>query len=362
MKKRLKTLLTASLLLSGSAFADSEHQSLLERISKKIHLIQSSLSEEQKEQSRLQTTLKELDLEIGQSVANLHQYDKQIKAYQGKIASLEKQKDSYQEKIETHKSVLADQFKVAYLFSRTPTIKFLLNEQNPSDIARLLAYYRFISQAQFEAIDELKTTIRNIQTMSEEINKQSAALEALREEQKTQAKALAEQKNKQNQVISTIKKKINTHQQELENLEQQREKLNEVIRNLKPAPALPAATIDTRKGIWPVDQKYLSHPRRYLDGVLISAPENTPIHSIYAGQIVFADWLRGFGLLIIIDHGRGLMTLYGRCNSLYRKVGDKVNAGETIASVGQSGGYDTPALFFELRRDGKSVPTTQWFK
>lgn len=361
MKKRI-FLTLISILFAGATHAASDNQSLLKKISEKINSLQSSLSEEQKKQSELQTALKELDIEIGESISNLHQYDKKIHGYQVKIANLEKQKSDYQEKFEKHKTVLADQFKTAYLFSRTPTIKFLLNAENPSDISRLLAYYRYISQAQLAAIDALRTTIHAIQIMAEEINKESKALETLRAEQQNQTRTLAKQKTQQSQVITAISNQIKGHQQELESLEQQREKLNEVIRNLKPAAPLPEASIDTRKGVWPVDQKYLSHPRRYLDGVLITAPENTPIHSIYSGQIVFADWLRGFGLLIIIDHGHGLMTLYGRCNSLYRKVGDRISAGDTVASVGRSGGYDTPALFFELRRDGKSIPAKEWFK
>ena len=95
-------------------------------------------------------------------------------------------------------------------------------------------------------------------------------------------------------------------------------------------------------------------------GIIINAAEGTPVHAIYAGKVIFANWLRGFGLLVIINHGNGFMSLYARNQAIYTKVGADINPREVISAIGNSGGYHKPSLYFEIRRNGNPVDASQW--
>ena len=250
----------------------------------------------------------------------------------------------------------------------------LLNQEDPVEIDRMLTYYDYFNRARSEQIQHYNQTLERLDVVSLELADQIQMLAGYRDQHETEKQGLAAAQREQESILKALLAQIHETGSEITRLEQDREQLEALLERIAsrirdlPTPADTRPFGDMRgQLLLPVAGKVahgFGHQRNQgklrWDGVFIDAEAGEPVHAVHYGRVVFSDWLRGFGLLLIISHGDGYMSLYGHNQALYRDTGDWVTAGEVIATVGNSGGQNRDGLYFEIRVAGKPTDPQKW--
>jgi septal ring factor EnvC (AmiA/AmiB activator) len=281
----------------------------------------------------------------------------------------------------SQEKALAHQLKAAYSSGHHDYIKLMLNQEQPSKVQRTLTYYQYLNKARMESIDEFKQVLIELKQVEQAQAEQAKLLEQLLATQQAQQKALKQEQQQREQTLAQLTKKISTGKQKLNNLEQEEQSLVAALAKLQEELARQRAEQQAqqqgnisfaglgklkKKLTWPVSAKikhsFGTQKEGYLKwkGVLMNAPLGKSVKTIHHGTVLFADWLKGYGLVIVVDHGEGYMSLYGHNQTLLKNVGDIVETGEPIALVGQSGGQVEPALYFEIRHQGQAKNPKLW--
>ena len=291
-----------------------------------------------------------------------------------KISSLtEEQKELLTEKGE-QQYYIEQQIRAAFEIGNQEYLKVLLNQEDPNEIARMLTYYDYFNQARSRQIESYNLTLLDLDLVKQELAEETIVLESQRRALGTQQLSLANIQKEKRKTLKALINQISTAGSELTSLEQDRGRLEELLgklqeslANLKaPGSSQPFAGM-RGKLLLPVEGR-ISHRfgnqrnqgKLKWHGIFIDAAEGESVYAVHYGRVVFSDWLRGFGLLMIISHGEGYMSLYGHNQALFRETGDWVSAGEKIAAVGDSGGQDKTGLYFEIRIDGKPNNPQNW--
>ncbi len=355
---------------SIAAVNDKKTNEKLNEIQQAIAEKQATIDQGNKTRQQLMAQLKQDDLAIATSAKQIAQTTQQIKETNQKIQQLNTQQQQLEQAIAQQQTALAEQLRTAYSNGQHDYLKLLLNQQKPSDVQRALEYYRYLTQARLKAIDALEQNIAELTTVKTELVAKQQQLTQLKQQQTTQQQQLASQKSKREQTLKQLNKQLQSEQQQLAQLKAQEQNL---VAALKALAAAAQADINLtglkhlkRKLSWPVKgriiKRFGTQKQGYLrwKGVLIAAPVGREVKAIHNGQVLFADWLNGYGLVTVIDHGDGYMSLYGHNQALLKNVGDRVETGEPIALVGQSGGQTTPGLYFEIRYKGKAMNPRFW--
>jgi septal ring factor EnvC (AmiA/AmiB activator) len=252
-------------------------------------------------------------------------------------------------------------------------LKLILNQASPAQLGRMLAYYDYINRAQVSKISGLKEAINTLDAMQQSIDQELSRLEMVQTEQRAVMDELDQQRNQRRILLAELDERIDNEESRLRELERNQQDLETLLERLTDVLAdIPADLgkhlgIARQKGRIPMPVK---GPVRHAfgqsrggglhwQGWLITAMAGSEVSTIAYGRVAFADWLRGYGLLMIIDHGEGFMSLYGHNESLLYEVGDWVEPGEVISVVGVRTG-DDQGLYFELRKNGKSVDPAAW--
>jgi septal ring factor EnvC (AmiA/AmiB activator) len=255
-------------------------------------------------------------------------------------------------------------------------VKLLINQEDPTTIARLMAYHGYFTRARADRIQGIKATLNELAVIEQEVSEQKSGLEKLKAEQIEVSRRIEQTQAQRKEVLAKLQTELQKKSSELTTLEHDEQHLQLLVESLRkalrdiPAATIPYKALSSLKGklAWPVDGR-IGMPYGALQadgklrsrGVLVTASAGTDVHAIAKGRVVFADWLRGFGLLLILDHGKGYMSLYGYNRSLFKEVGDRVEAGEVLAAVGDSGGRHRTGLYLELRKDGRPFDPAPWF-
>lgn len=272
--------------------------------------------------------------------------------------------------------------------SRPNPLRILLNSEDPETIARRLRYYRDLSQARADLIGQLRHNLRQAQALQQQTKTQKIQLTDNLNIQKQQKHALNHNKRARKRILAQLSRKIESQQEEMRHLRRNERHLTWLLERLARRARHRIERVP-RRGSVPREPNYSTSTFRRFKGKLtfpvhgiiigrygarrkdtgvpwkglfIKAAQGTPVKAVARGRVVFASWLRGFGNLIIINHGGGFMSLYGDNETLYKRVGDKVHTGETIAAVGNTGGNHESGLYFELRYLSKPVNPTSWLK
>ncbi len=266
--------------------------------------------------------------------------------------------------------LLAKQLRSAYTTGQHDYLKLLLNQEQSEKIQRSITYYQYLNKARTQEIDNFQVTIADLLQVTTEHQEQITQLEVLKKSQQQQRLTLSKNKLKRKKTITVLNKKLLSSNQQLTKLKTEEANLTAALQKLE---ALIRAEIDLtglsklkKKLSWPVKGRLLrsfgSRKQGYLKwkGVLLGSPIGRQVRTIHNGTILFSDWLKGYGLLTVIDHGNGYMSLYAHNQTLLKSVGDRVETGEPIALVGQSGGQDQAGLYFEIRHQGKAVNPKLW--
>lgn len=348
-------------------------------LKQRISNLRKKLTTEKKQQKQLTDELKKTEKEINHINHELQELSQKLLREKTKLYDIETHRLATESDIESQQEQIADQIRVSYRLNQQDPIKFLLNQQSPDALSRTMTYFHYFNQSRQQLIEKLNIQLQELDQQSGSLQKEYKKLKKIRAEQESQQKQLklSQQKRQDllNQIDSTIKKGSN----QLAQYEQDKKRLEKVVSNLTKnrnqygeyVPPKRQKTFRQMRHFlpWPTEGKLvrrygtpIAHSDLKWNGVLLRAQEGTQVKAVHPGKVVFADWLKGFGELIIIDHGSGFMTLYSRNSQILKKVGDYVSANEAIAEVGNSGGFGAPGLYFELRFNGEHLNPETWLK
>lgn len=377
MQLIMSFILIFILCASTGAQAKSESDSMnkqLKAVDTQIDSIQKTLSQNQVDQSKLEKELQMLEITIGELSQSLERVNKQIDLQKTKLILLQQQQLIYQQQLTSEQNAFASQVRSAYFMGQQNYLKLLLNQENPTDITRNMTYFQYLNQHRLVLISGLNTTLSQLESNQTKIEQQTRSLEQLRAQQGAQKKQLVRGQEARVKLLTRLNQQISTNTQQLKALEGNKKNLQHLIETLRReagqsvAPSMPVPFAQMRGQLpWPTQGSIILHYNTPIEGsdlnangVIIKAPEGQNVYAIYPGRVMFAGWLKGFGLLMIVDHGDGYMSLYGRNRSLFKKAGQDINAGELVAQVGNTGGYNQSGLYFEIRYGGDPVNPEQW--
>jgi septal ring factor EnvC (AmiA/AmiB activator) len=349
-------------------------ESQLQAVKSEIDRITKQVSGEQVERDRLTKELRTAEISVGKARENLESVRHERNERATRRAGLAAEKRDAQANIAKGRVALAGQLRAAYLIGHEEPLKLLLNQKDPARVGRMFAYYGYFGRARADEIHAIESNVTRLDELDTELVEEDAKLAELEKQQRSQLTEVEQARSHRTVVLANLEAESHTRAQNLEKLRSQQSGLEKLLRQLREAmEKFPVEGNDAfahlrGKLAWPVSGHVVA---RYgetraggvkWDGVLVATERGAPVRAVYQGRIIYADWLPGLGLLTIVDHGDGYMSLYGHNERLYKAVGEKVSAGDAIASAGDSGGSNRPELYFEIRKGGKPVDPRPWFK
>ncbi len=416
----LFTLLSCTVSIAVAADQRAQTKQEIAQAAKDIAELKKQLSKIQQEKSNAEHALKKTETEIGELEKQVQELQQQEKKTEQELDLLDKQeKKLHSSRLEQQK-LIAIQARAAYQAGQQEPLRLLLNQQQPEQFSRNLTYYQYIGKARQQQINEFNETIRQIGNISAQIAEQhnhlaeqrasllskQQSLKTLRQQRQEKVARLSQQQRQEtqslsmrqadqaalNKVLQTIEATLARQAQEARAAERKRQQLiaeqqrqqaaqlldkqPQPVADKQPQSPMVSTAVTHSGGKfstvrgklpWPVNGRLIARfgsprgdTRSKWDGVLISSQAGTQVRAIHPGRVVFADWLRGAGLLVIVDHGDGYLSLYGHNQSLLTRPGDMVKTGQAISTVGNTGGKDQAALYFAIRQQGKPADPTQW--
>jgi murein hydrolase activator len=269
---------------------------------------------------------------------------------------------------------LVQQMRAAYMIGRQEPLKLLLNQQDPARAGRMFAYYSYFGRARAGVIAGIDTDIQALAALDEQLAADEQRLDALQSASAAELAQLESARGQRDAALAAIKADSRNSAQALQRLQAQQGALTALLRELKsalaPFPSDANGAFGNLRGrlAWPVGGHLAARFGQVRagsvrwDGMLIDTERGADVRAVYRGRVIYADWLPGLGLLTIVDHGDGYLSLYGHNDRLYKAVGDTVSAGDVIAASGDSGGSSRPQLYFEIRKGSRPVDPGPWFK
>ncbi|MGM0914835.1 MAG: murein hydrolase activator EnvC family protein [Pseudomonadota bacterium] len=287
------------------------------------------------------------------------------------METLQARRDELETERAAQLEAIHTQLDALYRLGRSPQLKLLLNQDDPARLDRLQHYLNHLARARRERLDELARLDAALAETRRELEARGERLDALAAELAERSTQLAEQMRERATLVEELDSRHSGEAARLASLEQDRERAEQVLREVQEQLARlqrppPSTAIERTRGElpWPIQggiaSRFGAGDAVHRNGILILATEGSPVRAVHAGRVVFADWLRGFGNLLIIDHGDGVMTLHAHLQHFTAQVGRPVSRGEVIGAVGMSGGQQRPALYFEVRRGGDPIDPQSW--
>lgn len=346
----------------------------LARLRERIAQTQRQLQAMRGRHDAARAALRQTERRIGHLAKGLRRVHAQLAVKGRKLAHLRTKETKLQARLAEQRKLLAKQIRAAYAIGRQEYIKMLLNQQSPAALGRVVTYYDYFNRARTKRIHAALDTLEQLDTVKHAIIDARRKLRALQGRQRHDKRDLEATYHQRAAAVAHLDAQIHTKAQQLARMKHNEQALQTLLNALRDVLADIPAKPGNRKPFrdlkgqlaWPVrGHVERLFGRRQLgqlrwNGVIIRAPEGRKVRAISHGRVAFADWLRGYGLLIIIDHGNGYMSLYGHNQSLYKETGDWVEPGDVIATVGDSGGQSKAGLYFEIRHDGRPVNPTRW--
>jgi len=352
--------------------------------------------------------LREMDQKVARSSRSLAGTEAELKAQDAELARLEEKRGKLQADLSTQRSQLAALLRGAYRLGNNAPLKLLLSQDTVADANRSLAYHRYVQRERSERIHALATDLQDLDSVQQQIADRRQALQQTQAQQREQAAALAEGRRERAQAMAALESRFKDRSEREKALGQDAKALETLLANLRAAaaraaaerraearrvaaekaaaerataegrpaprptrvpPAVASAPAPKVGGLgWPLSGNLLARyggrlpDGRASSGVLIGAPAGTTVTAVADGTVVFSDWMTGYGMILIIDHGNGYMSLYAHNDALLKDAGVQVKRGDALAKVGNSGGQGVSALYFELRRNGQPVNPDTWLQ
>jgi len=354
--------------------SEADYQRSLKTLKTQMGSLGKELNRAKGDRGALQSELQTAEQSIGKLNRTLSQTQIKQDAQTRKLRQLRSQRTSLRSDKKAQEAHISEQIRAAYKLGQQGNIKLLLNQEAPEDVSRILRYYDYFLEARAEKLDAYRHTLHELDQLEPKIEHESQALGKTKQALLLQRKALNNNQDRRQAALTRLSRTIKTKDAKLKKLSEDQNRLQQLLQKVATAIAnLPVKGASVRKKLGalnlPVSGKIAQSfgaPRAdgkmRWNGLLITAAEGSDVSAIHHGQVVFSDYLKSYGLLLIIDHGNGYMSLYAHNQSLLRDTGDWIEAGEVIAAVGNSGGQSRTGLYFELRHKGKPINPVNWFK
>jgi septal ring factor EnvC (AmiA/AmiB activator) len=377
-------LLAVFLLLTS--LAEASEQEALENLRRRIGALQQDLEKTNESRSEAADALRDAERTISTSNRRLKELAQQQILNSRELEQLQRESVQLERSMQVEQVLLGKLLYQQYLGGRQEYLKLLLNDHNPNQVARELQYYEYIAQSRADWLHTLRANLQKLQTVTHQVRDKSQQIAELQGEEKTQRQTLEKQKQARQAMLEKFAKQLKQQRKEIGRLQHDENRLSQLVEKLTKILAQPKKKIWGHNESLP-DSTFDGKPFAQLKGklslpvtgdiinrfgqarpdstvlwkgVFLRAAANQPVKCVAAGRVVFADWLRGFGNLLIVDHGNGYMTLYGNNETLFKQVGDRVRGGDAIAAVGNSGGNEESGLYFELRHESKTLDPMKW--
>jgi len=408
--RTLSVLLLLACPLAAGANQAASKQSELDALKKRLQALEQDFRNKQATRKEAVDELRESERAISAAVRQLRQLESEQQRSQGELLSLKQQSDAVAARIRDQQAHLAEALKGVYLRGQGDALKLFLNGGDPNQTARDMRYLAHLSRAQHQLIDALRADLARLDALQRQVAQQSDALRQLQAAREAEQKKLQAERQSREQVLQKLSAEIRQQQRQIATLKRDEQNLTLLVERLNRVMAQQAARARAAQQAKQAKQKEAgaARPRAPVAvntetpvpfrsdqpfsrlkgslrlpvagelvnrfgaprenggvswrGLFIRAAQGAPVKAIAAGQVVFAEWLRGFGNLIIVDHGESYMSLYSNNESLYKQVGDRVQPGDTLAAVGNSGGQPDTGLYFEMRHQSRPINPLEWVK
>jgi septal ring factor EnvC (AmiA/AmiB activator) len=412
-------LILLALCGSLNAFASQvdRKQSELDALKQRLQTLQEAFHDTQTHRQEAADELRQSERAISGAVRQLRQLDGERQRTETDLQTLTQQAEATESRIREQQAHLAQALKGAYQRGQGDALKLILNGADPNQAARDLRYLAHLSRAQNAVIESLRADLVQLAALQQQAEQKSTELARLQAAREAEQKKLLNDKREREQVLQKLSAQIQKQRREISNLKRDERSLTQLVERLnrlmaqqaaREAAARARAAQQAQKRAAAGDKEGAAQPRRGIGvntetpvafrsdrpfsglkgslhlpvagelmnhfgapreggglswkGLFIRAAQGTVVKAIAAGQVVFSEWLRGFGNLIIVDHGEGYMSLYSNNESLYKQVGERVQPGDSIATVGNSGGQPDTGLYFEMRHQSRPVNPLLWVK
>ncbi|MGH8195387.1 MAG: murein hydrolase activator EnvC family protein [Woeseiaceae bacterium] len=346
----------------------------LEQVRERISELKESMDERAAERDRMAAALQEAEVLIAENRIHLEELKRQKTHSENRLQELDRQIAARESELAEESGQLAAQVQAAYVSGRQERVRLLLNQHDPATLGRLLVYYRYLSDYRGRNIESVTGHLEELAELHRETAAEQNRLAELASARYSELTELSRAQEERKQLLVEIREKMEEEGAEIERLAAQEEDLSRLIAELTSIlsdyPITSEEPFRELKGrlTWPLAGRLVhefGQPRAggaiQWNGVVLAAPRGREVRAVYHGRVVFADWLDGLGLLVIVDHGEGYLTLYGYNETTLKSAGDWVAPGDVIATVGDSGGQPRTSLYFEIRLGTKPVNPRTWF-
>lgn len=373
-------LVAAAMLGVGMAADDpnpARAEAELKAVRSQIDKVKAEMERDAGRRDQLTKELEESERTVGAARGELDKLRRERATHTARRGELAAERRTEESALAQDREALAGQIRAASMIGRQEPIKLLLNQRDPGQIGRVLVYYQYFGRARASQIAAIDAHLAEINELDAELAAEEQRLLALEQQQRGEVTRLQSARERRGKALVSLDAESKDRAKELERLKDQQGGLEKLVRELRRAleriEKFPTDSKDAfaklrGKLAWPVAGKLVASYGQVRaggmkwDGVLLAGAQGTPVRAVYHGRVVYADWLSGLGLLTIIDHGDGYLSLYGHNERLYKEVGERVTAGDTIATLGDSGGRPRAELYFEIRKAGKPIDPRPWFK
>ncbi|MFC3715992.1 murein hydrolase activator EnvC family protein [Luteimonas soli] len=383
------------------AQSTGETQRKLEKVNRELKEVAAERRRIEGRRGDASRQLREVDEKVGASTRNLRETEAELARQQAALAELRDRRDTMQVSLAARRDELGALLRAAYAIGEDAPLKLMLSQDKVAEAARALAYHRYLQRDRMQRIEALSAELAELERVEAEITQRQAALDAAKARQRAQLAELESDRRERRATVATLDERYQDRRDREKALGKDARSLEKLLARLREAAAKAAAArraaeaaaaarakeggtshkappppIEVAKtapikvgGLgWPVSGTLVAGYGAPMPdgsksaGVLIGAPAGTTVKAVADGTVVFSEWMTGYGLILIIDHGNGYMSLYAYNDALLKDAGAQVKRGDPVASVGNSGGQGRPALYFELRRNGNPVNPGSWLQ
>jgi septal ring factor EnvC (AmiA/AmiB activator) len=346
----------------------------LRQVQKEIDRVREQVSRDAAQRDRLARDLRRTEQSATGVRGEMTRLRRERAERSRRRAELGRERAEREAALVAEREALASQLRAAHQIGREEPLKLLLNQRDPARAGRMFAYYSYFGRARAEQVARIEQHVARIGELDAGLAREEARLVELEQARVAELQKLERARAERGQVLASLTAESRSRAAQLKRLQRQQGALEKLVREL--GRAIEKFPSDSRSAFarlrgklaWPASGRIVASYGQTRagglrwDGMLLATERGAPVRAIYGGRIVYADWLAGLGLLVIVDHGGGYISLYGHNDELYRKVGERVNAGDSLAAAGDSGGRAQPGLYFALRRAGRAIDPRPWFR
>ncbi len=361
--------------LPAAAPSADQTQAQLKALKERIERVSRDVSRDAVERDRLAKNLRSAELAVSSAQSDLDGLRTQEAAHGKQRADLADERARVSTALDHERASLATQLQIAYQIGQHEPLQLLLNQRDPAAVARMFTWYGYFGRARAAQIEGIAQQVQRIDELDTALAEQEKALEQLHIAKQQRLSQLEAGRAQRKSALTNLQTEARSRQASLARLRSQQADLEQLLRELARA-VPPSAPSDDRSGFgrmrgrleWPVSGRVVASFGEMRasgvdwDGMVVATARASPVRAVAAGRVIYADWLPGLGLLTIVDHGSGYLSLYGYNDQLRRSAGESVAAGDVIASAGDTGGRPEPQLYFEIRRSGKPIDPRPWFR